>query len=112
MDIIFSLGSATAREVMGKMHSPPGYASVRSTLRWLVQNGQLEYEKCGKQFVYKPTAHTEIAAESALRQVLSIFYKGSTAAAVSGLLGLRRNKLSKDELREIERMIEEVEEDN
>jgi BlaI family penicillinase repressor len=110
MDIVYSMGSGTAREVMDRMQSPPSYASVRSTLRWLVEKGQLTYERSGKKFVYKPTAQTEQAAESALRQILSTFYQGSTAAAVSGLLGMNGNKLTKDELRRIEQMIEKVEE--
>ena len=110
MDIIYSMTSATAREVMSEMATPPSYAAVRTTLRSLVDKGLLTYEKSGKTFVYSATAETQEIADSALGRLLTTFYQDSVESLISGVLGIRGNKLSSEELRQIEQLIENVEE--
>ena len=108
MDILYSKAPITARGVWEIISDQPSYASVRTTLRSLVEAGHVTYVKEKKTFVYSPTVSTELAAESALGKLVATFYRGSVARAVSGLLGLSDKKLNHDELEQLAKLIEET----
>ena len=105
MDIIFRLGQASVHEVLSEMDDSPGYNSVRVILGILEEKGYLKHSKDGKRFVYSPRQSSKKAGRDAASHLLKTFYKGSAPQAVATLLDLSMDKLSDDELEEMEQMI-------
>ena len=108
MDVIYQLGRASAAEVLERLPSPPGYSAVRAMLRLLEEKGVVRHEQDGQRYVFIPTLAREKARKSALKQMIHTFFDGSATDAVAALLDLSRAKLTKDELDNLSRMIEEA----
>jgi predicted transcriptional regulator len=102
MDVLYARGRATVAEVLGGLDDPPSYSSVRTLLRLLEEKGQLRHEEDGPRYVYVPTVPREKARRSALRNVMEIFFDGSTEDTMAALLDLhdvRRRPLELDRIR-------------
>jgi len=108
MNIIFSLGKATATEVMEAMAEPPSYSGVRATLRVLETKGHLKHQHDGARYVYLPTVNREKVRNSALDQLLATFFDGSAANVVATLIERQKGKISDDELDELSRLIDQA----
>ena len=108
MDIIYKLGRASAAEVLESLPDPPGYSAVRAMLRLLEEKGYLRHELDGQRYVFIPKLAREKARKSALKQMIHTFFDGSATDAVAALLDISRSKLSKEELDNLSRMIEEA----
>jgi predicted transcriptional regulator len=105
MDVIYRLGRATAADVHDALPDRPSYSTVRALLRVLEGKGHLRHIEDGPRYVYSPTVPRERARESALRQVVSTFFGGSTEAAVAALLDLSNARLSDSELNRLAGLI-------
>lgn len=105
MDVIYRLGRATAAEVHDALPDRPSYSTVRALLRVLETKGHLRHAEDGPRYVYSPTVPRERARESALRQVVTTFFDGSTEAAVAALLDLSAARLSDTELNRLAGLI-------
>ena len=55
MDIVYTLGKASATQVMQVMPDAPSRTAVRTFLRILEQKGHLRHTKKGREFIYQPT---------------------------------------------------------
>jgi predicted transcriptional regulator len=87
MDILYSLGRATAAEVNERLPDPPSYSAVRAMLRILEEKGHLVHEQDGPRYVYAPTVAPEQARSTALNHVLGTFFDGSPTRAMAALIG-------------------------
>ncbi len=105
MDVIYRLGRASAADVHDALPDRPSYSTVRALLRVLEGKGHLRHIEDGPRYVYSPTVPRERARESALRQVVSTFFGGSTEAAVAALLDLSNARLSDSELNRLAGLI-------
>ncbi len=108
MDVVYSLGRATASEVLERLPEPPGYSAVRTHLRILEEKGHLRHEQDGPRYVYVPQVPRDTAQDSALRHLLRTFFDDSTEAAVAALLDIRGDQLSDAELERLSRLIEQA----
>jgi len=106
MDVVYRTGHATAAEVQEALPDPPSYSAVRAMLRILEEKGHLKHEQDGPRYVFLPTVPREKARRSALRQLVTTFFEGSTAQAVAALLGEPDAKLSEEDLEKLSRLIE------
>jgi predicted transcriptional regulator len=79
---------------------------VRTQLRVLEQKGHLRHEEDGQRYVYMPTVSQREAQQSMLRYLVDTFFDGSTGQVLTALLGAGKVRLSREELDEIERLIE------
>jgi predicted transcriptional regulator len=86
MDILHRRGEATVAEIMADLPDPPTYSAVRSVLRILGEKGRVRYREDGPRYVYAPALPTETAQETALAHVVSTYFAGSPAQAVTALL--------------------------
>ena len=86
MEIVHRVGRATAEEIREALDDPPSNAAVRSTLRILVEKKHLVREAEGLRYVYSPSVPASTARRSAVRQLLSTFFDGSTEGAMAALL--------------------------
>ena len=108
MDVVYSMGSATAAQVLERLENPPSLSSVRTFLTILEDRGRLRHTKVGKAYVYEPTQPRRNVGKSALQRVLDVFFSGSLENAVSAHLMDPRTKLSKAELKRLSAVIEEA----
>jgi BlaI family penicillinase repressor len=106
MDVIYQLGEATAVDVMERIPDPPGNASVRKLLSILEEKGYLKHRRDRHCFLYSPTVPADQARETAMRHLLTTFFKGSVANATIALLSMSEQTLSEDELGAIAELIE------
>jgi BlaI family penicillinase repressor len=75
------------------------------TLGILEKKGHVEHKQDGRRYVYYPTVPHEAASRSAMRNMLTTFFRGSPSRAILALLGMQR--LSKEELDVIAKWVEE-----
>ena len=106
MDILYSLGRATAAEVMERLPDPPSYSAVRAMLRILEEKGHLVHAQDGPRYVYAPTVAPEQARQTALNHVLGTFFDGSPARAMAALI--REGDVSDAELSRLAVLIEDA----
>ena len=106
MEILFRRGRATAAEVHADLADRPSYSAVRAHLRTLEEKGHVHHQEENLRYVYLPALAPEKARRSALEHTVHTFFGGSPARLVAALLDRKASKLSKDEIREIERLID------
>jgi len=108
MDALHQRGRATAAEVQAALPDPPGYSAVRALLRILEAKGHVKHRREGACYVYVPRASRGTARRSALKRVVSTFFQGSVAQAVSALLEAADSRLSDSELDNLQQIIEQA----
>jgi predicted transcriptional regulator len=108
VDILHRLGKATAQEVHEALPDAPTYSAVRATLRILEEKGHAVHEIDGKRYVYVPAVPRQVAAESALDQVVRTFFAGSLEGVVRTFLSGKETQVSEEELNRISQLIEDA----
>jgi predicted transcriptional regulator len=106
MDVLYSLGRASAGEIHERMPSPPSYSAVRATLRVLETKGLLSHEHDGKRYIYRPTLDRNKARRGAMDHLLNTFFDGSAAGAMMALLENPDAELSQEDLDRLTTLIE------
>ena len=90
MDVIWEKGSATVAEVAEGLPKELGlaYNTVLTTLRILEEKGYLAHTKSdeGRKFVYQPLVDRDEAGRTAVRYLVSRFFRNSPELLVLNLL--------------------------
>jgi BlaI family transcriptional regulator, penicillinase repressor len=107
MDAVYARGRATVAEVVRHVRDPDAHDSVRVTLGILEKKGFLAHDRLDQRNVYYPTVSAGSARQSAIRHLVSTFFKGSSSNAVLAMLDVSKERLSEDDLEEISRWIAE-----
>ncbi len=79
-------------------------------LQRLHKKGEVQTHRDGKKYIYSPALATEKAGLNALKTLIETFFTGSATQAVSALLG-DRQKISDDELEQLEMLIRKAKEE-
>lgn len=108
MDVIFSRREATAADVAAGLADAPSYSAVRALLRILEEKGVLKHRDEGGRYVFFPIESRQKASRSALKGVLRTFFEGSLANAVAALVDSKDSKLSEEELKKLEAIIQQA----
>jgi BlaI family transcriptional regulator, penicillinase repressor len=108
MDALHARGRATAAEVLAALPDPPGYSAVRALLSILEQKGHVKHHRDGARYVYVPRTSPETASRSALKRVVSTFFRGSAAQAMAALLETGDTRLSDAELTRLQELIKKA----
>ncbi len=98
IDILLSLGEASASDIRGRLPEAPSYSAVRALLRVMEEKGVLTHKSDGPRYVYKPTIAPGKARQSILKQVLDNLFHGSREQLVAALLDTSTDKISREEL--------------
>ena len=106
MDALFEAGELSAQDVRAAIPDAPSYSAVRALLAKLVEKQIVNYREDGPRYIYFPVVAQEEARTSALQKLLKTFFAGSTAAAVNALLGMNKEKLSSDEITQLQQAID------
>ena len=107
VDILYLNGEATVAQVAEALPDPLSASAVRAMLTRLTAKGFVRRRETDRGVVYAPAVPEAKAKQSALGQVVRVFFGGSTAGAASALLGMS-DKLEDAELDELERLIAEA----
>lgn len=88
MEVLWQKGAATVHEVLQTLPRKPAlaYNSVLTTIRILEKKGYVEHDKEGKAHVYRPRIDRQHANRSAIRHLVSRFFKNSHELLVLNLL--------------------------
>ena len=111
MDALWSLGSASVREVQEKLpaRKRPAYTTVQTIIYRLEEKGAVErVKKVGNAHVFEPLV-TRKAAHRRLVDELLDFFGGSPQTLVAQLV--ETGRLTLDDMRELEGTLERLEAD-
>jgi BlaI family transcriptional regulator, penicillinase repressor len=109
LGVLWEIGPATVRQVHTALEArrPNGYTTVLKLMQIMTEKGLLEREEEARAHVYKPTVTKEETQGQIVNDLVEKVFSGSAAQLVQRALS--RTKASKEELKEIRRMIAEYE---
>ncbi|HVK71968.1 MAG TPA: BlaI/MecI/CopY family transcriptional regulator [Kofleriaceae bacterium] len=108
MKVLWQLGKATVAEVRAELNrrgAELAYTTVMTLLGRLAGKGAVDVDRDREPFVYQPAFQRESVLKERLRAFLHEVFDGEADAMVLGLV--EDESLSLDELRAIERRIDE-----
>jgi predicted transcriptional regulator len=97
MDALFAIGEGDVDEVRARLADPPGYDSVRTTLRILETKGHVRRRAAGRRHIYAPVQDRAAALKTAWKGLVQTFFGGSQEMAAATLL--RASERDLDETR-------------
>lgn len=104
VDILYQSGPLTAGGVCDELPDPLSGSAVRAMLKRLEDKGYVTRTDSERGYLYSPALPEIAARKSALSEIVRVFFNGSAAGAASALLGMS-DRLSGEELDELEAMI-------
>jgi predicted transcriptional regulator len=105
VDILYRLGEATALNVLDAIPDPPSYSSVRALLAILENKKMVKHSKQGRRYLYTPTISRNRAKRTAINGLLNTYFRGKPQNLVAALLDPSDQKLSREEILEIRKLI-------
>lgn len=108
MDILIEGGELSAQAIQTRLPNPPSYSAVRALLARLVDKGVVNYRQHGAKYIYYCAIEQANVQASAIQRLVKTFFRGSKLAAVSALLDTEADALSEQELRSLERRIQNM----
>ena len=107
MDIIYTAGEATVRQVQAKLPDPPTDMAVRRMLQILEERGQLRRRSEGREVIYLPAHSKARAGVKALQHVLDTFFSGAVDEALAAHLA-SKEAATPEQLARMRKIIEEA----
>ncbi|HET9811488.1 MAG TPA: BlaI/MecI/CopY family transcriptional regulator [Sphingomicrobium sp.] len=104
VDILYEGGPLTSADICDRIPDQLSGSAVRAMLKRLEDKGFVSRSDSDRGYVYSPSVPETAASKSALSEIVRVFFNGSAAGAASALLGMS-DKLSADELDDLEAMI-------
>lgn len=105
MQIIWRLEKCFVKDIISELPQPSPYNTISSVVRILEKKGFVEYKAYGKTHEYSPVISKEDYSRMAVKKVLGNYFEGSIANLVSFFS--KEEKLEKQELEEIKKILEE-----
>ena len=104
VDHLYAGGEATAAEICEALPVTLSSSAVRAMLSRLEAKGFVRRRNSDKGYLYAPSVPETAASQSALKQLVRVFFNGSPVGAASALLGMSET-IEEEELDELERLI-------
>lgn len=106
MNVVWDKGRATVHDVKEAISSgrTPAYTTILTMMRKLEAKGYLEHEVDERTYVYRAAISRQEVRQGLLADLLERLFEGSPSLLVNSLV--EQNKVTEEELREIERLIE------
>src|SRR3954447_4947656 len=105
MDILYARGEATAVEIHAAIADPPSFSATRALIRTLEEKGHIRHAEQGLRYVYFPSVPADRVKTSALKHLLTTFFKGSPTELMAAMLDDSGTKISDAELEALESLI-------
>jgi BlaI family transcriptional regulator, penicillinase repressor len=109
MQILWERGEANAREITEELNkeNPVAHSTVQTLLRKIEAKGAVAHKSSERTFIYYPLVQESKITHSVTREIIDRIFDGSAGGLISYLL--QNEKISKNELDDIRRLIEEKE---
>ena len=108
MDIVWRRGRVTVQDVVDGLERPLAYTTVMTTLGILLsKRGVLRHEKQGRAYVYEAIVSREEVSRSMALELKERMFGGSARSMLLNLI--QGESLTKDDVQELKRAIEELE---
>jgi BlaI family transcriptional regulator, penicillinase repressor len=109
--VLWQNGTATAEDVITALAEPRNWqeSTIKTLLGRLLKKGAVRARKDGRRFIYSPTLAREEWLSRESESLLNRLYGGRVAPLVAHFS--RHRKLSKRDIRELKRLIEELEDE-
>jgi BlaI family penicillinase repressor len=109
--VLWDKGPATAEDVSAALAAPRGWqdSTVKTLLGRLLKKGAVRAQKDGRRFIYTPALAREEWLSRESESLLNRLYGGRVAPLVAHFS--RHRKLSKRDIRELKRLIGELEDE-
>ena len=102
---LWSLGTASIRDVHGALDEAPSYSTVKKIFERLEEKGAVNrVRRVGRAWVYRSTVRPRAMIRKEIRRLLNALFNGDAVPLVSHLAEME--ELSLDDLRELERTLE------
>lgn len=107
MKVVWAYAPISTNQVVEKLSRTSTWTAktIQSMLGRLVKKGVLQYYKESRVFVYMPRVKEEDYLEEESNTFLKRFYNGALSAMVLNFL--EQDKLSKNDLQELKRLLED-----
>ncbi len=106
MNVVWGRGKATVHDVKNALsRRKPAYSTILTMMRKLEVKGYLEHEVDGRTYVYRPLISQQAVRQGVLGDLVERLFEGSTSLLLTSLV--EQNRISKNELRQIRKLIEE-----
>ena len=109
MDALYTLGKASAAQILEQIPNPPTYTAIRTHLTILERKGHVRHESDGTRYVYEPLVAREQMGSRAIDTILKTFYGNSVERVVAAML--EQEDVSHDELDRLAQLIEKAREE-
>ncbi len=109
MDALYTLGKASAAQILEQIPNPPTYTAIRTHLTILERKGHVLHESDGTRYVYEPLVAREQMGSRAIDTILKTFYGNSVERVVAAML--EQEDVSRDELDRLAQLIERAKEE-
>ena len=103
---VWSLGSATARDVHGRIERPVAYTTITTVMKNLADKGYLAYERDGATFVYTAARPPEEVRSSLLTTVVDKVFGGSARTLIQTLA--EHESLTEEEQAEVQNLLRQL----
>jgi BlaI family penicillinase repressor len=107
MQVLWDRGRASARDITDVLNGlePVAHSTVQTLLRQLEAKGAIGHEEEGRTFVFFPRLKEDRVKRTAARDLLDRVFGGDLGSLVAHLL--KNERLSRNELEELHRLIEQ-----
>ena len=107
MKVVWNHAPVTTNQVVGALENEIHWKpkTVHTLLSRLVRKGALEFEKKGREYLFRPLVDARDYMHAASRSFLGRFFDGEIAPFLSCFL--EREKLTRKEIEELKRILEE-----
>jgi predicted transcriptional regulator len=107
MDALWTKGSGTVQQVLDSLPGQLAYNSVLTTIRVLERKGYVKHTKDGRAHIYLPVVARDEASRSAVRQLVTRFFRNSHELLVLNLL--EDERIDADELNRLRELLKKEE---
>lgn len=106
---VWELGEATVKQVQKRIleSRKVAYTTIMTVMKNLADKGYLKYRKEGLSYVYSPAQEPKSVRFNLVNDLVKKVFKGSPADLVQTLV--EQEDLTKQELQEIKKLIDELE---
>ena len=109
LTVLWDLGPATVRQVMSRLHDRGrrvAYTTVLTFLTRLEQKSFVRSDKSGLAYVYRASVSHARVRRSRLRELVNQLYDGAAGPLVLQLI--RTERLTADEIEELQQLIDDL----
>jgi predicted transcriptional regulator len=113
LKVLWDEGPATVREVLEHLHRRGrrvAYTTVQTLLTRLEQKRFVRSDKSGLAFVYRARVSRDRVTRSRLKALVAQLYDGAAGPLVLQLI--RTERLTRDEIEELQKLIDELDQES